>query len=66
MEFVLEIICAQKIKDGLYIKNLDEYADVGTHWIALYNLNIEVIYSLTVLELTMFLKKLKNLLVIKT
>ena len=66
MEFVLEIICTQKIKDGLYIKNLDEYADVGTHWIALYNLNIEVIYFLTVLELTMFLKKLKNLLVIKT
>ena len=27
MEFVLEIICAQKIKDGLYIKNLDLFFD---------------------------------------
>ena len=26
----------QKMKDGSYIKNLDEYADVGTHWIVLY------------------------------
>ena len=24
----------KKIKDGTYIINLDEYADVGTHWIA--------------------------------
>ena len=25
-----------KIKDGAYVINLDEYPDVGTHWIALY------------------------------
>ena len=25
-----------KIKDGAYVVNLDEYADIGTHWIALY------------------------------
>ena len=25
-----------KIKDGACIINLDEYSDVGTHWIALY------------------------------
>ena len=25
-----------KIKDGAYVTNLDEYADVGTHWIALF------------------------------
>ena len=25
-----------KIKDGTYIVNLDEYSDIGTHWIALY------------------------------
>ena len=25
-----------KIKDGAYVINLDEYFDVGTHWIALY------------------------------
>ena len=26
----------KKIKDGAYIITLDEYADVGTHWIALF------------------------------
>ena len=26
----------EKIKDGAYIINLDEYADVDTHWIALF------------------------------
>ena len=26
----------QKIKDGTYVINLDEYADVGTHWVALF------------------------------
>ena len=25
----------QKIKDGTYIINLDEYSDIGTHWFAL-------------------------------
>ena len=25
-----------KIKDGTYAVNLDEYSDIGTHWIALY------------------------------
>ena len=25
-----------KIKDGTYVINLDEYSDIGTHWIALY------------------------------
>ena len=24
------------VKDGAYVINLDEYEDVGTHWIALY------------------------------
>ena len=32
------------IKDGAYVINLDEYADVGTHWIALYVKDNEVIY----------------------
>ena len=26
----------KKIKDGAYVINLDEYADVGTHWITLF------------------------------
>ena len=32
------------IKNGAYVINPDEYADVGTHWIALYAKNNEVIY----------------------
>ena len=32
------------IKNGAYVINLDEYADVGTRWIALYVKNNEVIY----------------------
>ena len=31
-----------KIKDGAYIKNLDECFDTGTHWIALYASNNNV------------------------
>ena len=33
-----------KIKNVAYGTNLDEYADVGTHWIALFCTEIEVIY----------------------
>ena len=25
-----------KIKDGAYVINLDEYSDIGTHWVSLY------------------------------
>ena len=25
-----------KIKDGAYVINLDEYSDIGTHWIAFF------------------------------
>ena len=32
------------MKNGAYVINLDEYAGVGTHWIALYVKNNEVIY----------------------
>ena len=28
-----------KIEDGAYVINLDEYYDIRTHWIALYVLN---------------------------
>ena len=34
----------KKIKDGTYIINLDEYADVGTHWIALFCKKNETVY----------------------
>ena len=46
------------IKDGAYVINLDEDADVGTHWIALLCNRSEMV-------LNIFLNKLKNLLGIK-
>ena len=33
-----------KIKDGAYVINLDEYSDIGIHWIALYVNNKTVTY----------------------
>ena len=33
-----------KIKDGTYVINLDEYSDIGTHWVVLYVNNKTVIY----------------------
>ena len=32
------------IKDGAYVINLDEYSDIGTHWVPLYVLNNGVTY----------------------
>ena len=34
----------KQIKDRAYLINIDECAVVGTHWIAIYVLNIEIIY----------------------
>ena len=34
----------KKIKDGAYVINLDEYADVGTHWIDLFCNRSEIVY----------------------
>ena len=31
-----ELSSIEKIKDGAYVINLDEYSDIGTHWIPLY------------------------------
>ena len=33
-----------KIKDGVYVINLDEYSDIGTHWVALYVQNNDATY----------------------
>ena len=33
-----------EVKDGAYIINLDEYSDIGTHWVALYVHNNNVTY----------------------
>ena len=55
-----------KIKDGGYVINLDEYEDIGTNWIALFCKKKMKLFILIVLELNIFLKKLKNSLVIET
>ena len=33
-----------KIKDWAYVINLDEYSDIGTHWVALYVQNNNATY----------------------
>ena len=32
------------MKFGAYVVNLDEYRDVGTHWIALFCKKCEIVY----------------------
>ena len=34
----------EKIKDRAYVMNLEEYVDVGTHWIALFCRRSEIVY----------------------
>ena len=34
----------KKIKDGAYLISLDEYADIDTHWIALFCSRTEIAY----------------------
>ena len=34
----------KKIKDGAYVTNLDEYADIDTHWIVLFCNRNEIVY----------------------
>ena len=43
------VVCSRdnlpnKIKDGTYVINLDEYSDIGTHWIVLYVKNNDITY----------------------
>ena len=35
---------SEKIKDGAYVLKLDEYADVGTNWVALFCNRSEIVY----------------------
>ena len=60
LEFFSRDNMPKKIKDGPYVINLDEYADVGTHWIAYFVTEVKLFTSID-LVLNMFLKKLKNL-----
>ena len=55
----------EKIKDGAYIINFDEYADVGTHFIAVFCNKSQIVYFDN-FDVQMFLKKLRRFLVIKT
>ena len=51
-----------EIKDGAYVVNLDEYSDIGTHWIALYVNNKTVTYfdSFGLEHISKQVKKLVN------
>ena len=49
----------KKIKDGAYIINLDEYSNLGTHWIALFCKKKMKFFISIVLVLNISLKKLK-------
>ena len=52
-----------KIRDGAYVINLDEYSDIGTHWIALYvknNNNITYFDSSGVEHIPKEIKKFIN------
>ena len=50
-----------KTMDGAYVRNLDDYCDIGSHWIALYSLNNDVTYFDS-FGVEIFQEKLKNLL----
>ena len=51
-----------KIQDGLYVVNLDEYSDIGTHWIALYVNNKTATYfdSFGIEHISKEVKKIVN------
>ena len=44
MVFTREIIYQKKIKNGAYVINLDEHADTGTHWVALFCKKNKIVY----------------------
>ena len=33
-----------KLEDGAYLINLDDYSDIGNHWVALYVRNNDITY----------------------
>ena len=54
-----------KIKDGAYVLNLDEYADVEKHWIALFCNRNEIVYFDS-FGVEYFPKEINKLMEIKT
>ena len=65
MVFVSRDNLPKKIKDRAYVINFDEYAGTGTHWITLFCKKKMILLISIALALSIFLKKLKNLLEIK-
>ena len=47
-----------KVKDGVYVINLDEYSDIATHWIALH-VNNETVTYFDILGVEHIPKKIK-------
>ena len=56
MVFILEIICLIK---GAYTINLDDYSDIGTHWVALY-VNTKTVAYFDNLGVEHISKEIKN------
>ena len=50
-----------KIKDGACVINLDEYSNIGTHWVALYVSRANDITYFDSFGVNIFQKKLKHL-----
>ena len=42
--YLKQYVLGSAIKKGAYVINLDEYVDIGTHWVALYVKSNKVIY----------------------
>ena len=52
-----------KINDGAYVINLDEYSNIGTHWVVFHVNNNDFTYYDS-FQVDIFRKKLKNLLIV--
>ena len=52
---------ADKIKNETDVINLDEYSDIGTHWIAFYALSLEFNMSQNKFETLLVIKILRDL-----
>ena len=50
-----------EIKDGAYVINIDEYSDIGTHWVALYVNNNNNVTYFDSLEVEHIPKEYKNI-----
>ena len=50
----------KRINDGAYVINLDEYADVGTHWVALHVEDIEITYFVFSFEVEHVAKQIEK------